>query len=389
MPRHPALSATNETLSSRVFSGLAQKAAAMRADGLTVHALSVGDTYPEPLPVARAENQHTEMFPELHKYAPPTGEPALLDAIAERLALFDQEVPVERIQVVSGATSGLSVVASTLFDPGDEVLLPAPFWPLIRGIIASRGAVPVQVPLFDRLGGLDVEAVLEAAVTPRTCAIYINTPHNPTGVILPTVAIDAMVRVAERHDLWVVTDEAYQDLWFGAEAPEPVWARADLAERYVACHTLSKSYGIAGSRIGYVHGGDEVMRAIRAVQTFQTYCAPKPMQMGAARVLREGAEWLKSRREEYALAGAKTAEVLGQSAPAGGTFLLFDATPYFHAGETDSLGFLDRCLDAGVLMTPGVACGTDYGSWARICFTSVPPDELDDALARISGVIES
>ena len=68
--------------------------------------------------------------------------------------------------------------------------------------------------------------------------------------------------------------------------------------------------------------------------------------------------------------------------------MLFDATPYFHAGETDSLGFLDRCLDAGVLMTPGVACGADYASWVRICFTSVPPDELDDALTRIRGVLE-
>src|SRR5690606_27392437 len=124
-------------------------------------------------------------------------------------------------------------------------------------------------------------------ITPRTVALYVNSPHNPTGRILPPAVVDAMVRVARRHGLWLVVDEAYQDLYFG-EAPVPIWSRDDVQEIYVASHTLSKSYGLAGARIGYLHGAPAAMGAIAAVQAFSTYCAARPMQLGAARVLDEG-----------------------------------------------------------------------------------------------------
>ncbi|MEM9073861.1 MAG: pyridoxal phosphate-dependent aminotransferase [Myxococcota bacterium] len=386
MPRFPQVSATTSTLSTRVFSQLAVKAQARRAEGKVVHALSVGDTYHEPHITARAEAQRTEDHPGLHQYAPVRGIPPLLDAVAERLAIVGRAVLRDQIQIMSGATSGLSVVCNALFDPGDEVLLPAPFWPLIRGIIASRGAVPVQIPFFDRLGDLDVEAVLEAAVTERTVALYINTPHNPTGRVLSEDTIAAMVRVARKHKLWILTDEAYQDLHFG-ERPAPVWARDDVQDCYVACHTLSKSYGIAGARIGYTHGAPEAMKAIRGVQTFSTYCAPKPMQWGAVRALREGDPWLAARRAEYQRAGAEVAAAFEIEPPAGGTFVLVNAERYFRDGETDAMPFLDRCLDRGVLLTPGASCGEAYGSWVRVCFTSVPPAELTAALNAIRPLL--
>ncbi len=358
----------------------------MRAEGQVVHALSVGDTYKEPPAVARAENQRLADHPGLHRYAPPQGEPALRDAIAARLAQYGANVPVERIQVTSGATSGLSVVADALLMPGDEVLLPAPFWPLIRGIIAGRGATPVQVPLFDRLDSVDIEAALEAAVTPRTSALYINTPHNPTGAMLDDAQVAAMARVAERHDLWVIADEAYQDLFFGAP-PTPVWRRDDLAHRTIASHTLSKSYGIAGSRIGYVHGPQDAMKAIRAVHTFSTYCAPRPLQFGAAAVLREGDAWLEERRREYTTAARNTANAFGVDTPPGGTFILSDVSRWMRPGEENALPFLERCLDTGVLMTPGLACGADYGRFVRVCFTGISPVELDDALSRLRPLL--
>ena len=388
MPKFPRVSDTTSTLSTRVFSQLAARAAAKREAGEKVFALSVGDTYRPPFPAARAEAQREKDHPGLHQYAPVQGEPRLLEAIEERLAAIGRPVPRDRIQVMSGATAGLTVVIDTLFDPGDEVILPSPFWPLIRGIIASRGAVPVQVPFYDRLDAIDVEATLEAAVTEKTAAIYVNTPHNPTGVVLDDPVIDAMVRVAERHDLWLLTDEAYQDLWFTETRPRPVWARDDVQHRYVASHTLSKSYGLAGARVGYTHGPESVMSAIRGVQTFATYCAPRPMQHAGAIALREAGDWLEVARSEYAGAGARAAAVLGIPAPRGGTFVLFDATPYFRKGETDAMGFLGRALDAGVLLTPGASCGDAYGAWVRLCFTSVSPSELDEALARLKPVLQ-
>src|SRR6185295_2038199 len=212
MPRHPSVSPTTSTLSRNVYDALVAKAR-RRSDVLR---LNLGDTWMEPVPCARAENQHVADHPLLHAYAPTQGEPALLDAIVERLAQRGRPTEREDIQVVSGATCGLSVACQTLLDPGDEVILPSPYWPLIRGIIASRGAIPVQVPLFTRLDepGFNLESLLEANITRRTTALYLNVPHNPTGRILSDLQMAAIARVAERHDLWVLSDEVYEEFCY-------------------------------------------------------------------------------------------------------------------------------------------------------------------------------
>jgi N-succinyldiaminopimelate aminotransferase len=320
----------------------------------------------------------------------PAGEPALLDAIAMRLERRTGRT-VERgcLQVQSGATAGLSVVIKALVDVGDEVLLPSPYWPLIRGIIAGRGATPVEVPVFHRIDdeSFDLEAALEAAVTERTSAVYVNTPHNPTSRVLEERHQEAIARVAKRHDLWVICDEAYEELWLGDAPFAPVWDREDLRDRTVATHTLSKGYGLAGARIGFTHGPEAAMAAVRGAQTFMTYCASRPMQLGGARALREGDAWLENARGLYREAGLRASEALGVPPPRGGTFLFFDASAYLREGEESALDFLDRCLDAGVLMTPGRACGAAFDRWVRLCFTSVPPDELDDALGRLKAVL--
>lgn len=386
MPRFPNVSSASAGLSTGVFSQLGARARELEAAGRRVFPLHVGDTWMEPLEGARAEAQRTADHPGLHQYAPVQGIPELLAAIERRLARRGHRIPASRLQVVSGATSGLSIIAEALFDAGDEVILPSPFWPLIRGIIAKRGATPVQVPLWDRLGEVDVDAALEAALSPRTVALYVNSPNNPTGRVLPREVAEAMVRFARRHDLWIIADEAYQDLYF-ADAPPPIWARDDVRDRYVACHTLSKSYGLAGARIGYVHGSEAAMKAISAVQAFSTYCAPKPLQFAAIAALDEGDAFLARRRDEFGEAGRRTAALLGVAPPEGGTFLFFDASPYLPEHATDALPFLERALEGGVMLTPGGSCGDAYARWVRICFTSLTLEEHDAALAALAPAL--
>jgi len=381
MPRRPRPSPTTATLADTVFSPLAAK-----AKGREVFPLHVGDTFLEPMAEARAEAQRTGDAPGLHRYAPVQGAPELLDAIE---AFHGGRIPRERIQVMSGATAGLSVVVNALLDPGDEVLLPSPFWPLIRGIVAARGAVPVEIPVFDerlRDPGFDLEATLAAKVTDRTAAIYVNTPHNPTGRVLAARHLDAIAEVARAHDLWVLTDEAYERLHYAGDPPPPLWSRDDLADRTVAVHTLSKSHALAGARVGWAHGPAEAMGAIRGLQTFHTYCAPRPMQRGAAVALARGDAWLEQTRALYRESGRRAAAALGVDPPAGGTFLFLDTRPHQQGGE-GTMGFLERCLDAGVLLTPGASCGTDFAEHARLCFTSVPPEVLDEALARLTPLL--
>jgi N-succinyldiaminopimelate aminotransferase len=360
-----------------------------RHDG-PLYPLHVGDTWLEPPEAARAEAQRSAEHPRLHGYALPQGEPAFLEAVQRRLERAGAAVPLERLQACSGATVGLSVTVQALLDPGDEVLLPSPYWPLIRGIVASRGAVPVEVPAWTRLDepGFDLEAALEAAVTERTAALYLNTPHNPTGRALDDAQLAAVARVAERHGLWVLADQVYEEVWHAASPPPtPPWSRADLAHRSVAVHSLSKSHGLAGARVGWIHGPEEAMGHVRRVQTYQVYCAAKPMQHAGARALEEGDEWLAEACRRHGRAARLAAEALSVPTPGGGNFLFFDASPWLDGGD-DALPFLERCLDEGVVLTPGASCGGDYRSWVRLCFTSVPEDELVralEALRRVTG----
>jgi N-succinyldiaminopimelate aminotransferase len=356
-----------------------------------LYPLHVGDTWLEPPPTARTETLTTADNPLLHTYPPPHGEPALLAAIADRLQRrFGVERSGDAIQVTSGATSGLSVTVQALCDPGDEVLLPAPFWPLIRGIIASRGARPVQVPFYTRLGeaNFDPEATLEAAITERTVAIYVNTPNNPTGRTLTEAQLDGIARVARRHGLWILTDEVYEDLYFSEAPPATLWRRADVADRTIAHHSLSKAYGLAGARVGYTHGPADVIATIRGVNTFQVYSAAKPMERLAARALIDGDAWLAECRRLYARQARAASQALGLPMPQGGTFLFFDATPWLDGAPT-ALPLLERCVDAGVVLVPGAASGEGYERWVRLCYTTVGPDDLDEALRRLQRVLGS
>jgi N-succinyldiaminopimelate aminotransferase len=389
VPRFPNVSEHAHSVSHRVYSDLEQRALAKNEQ---VYRLHIGDTYRDPVAVARAERQLSGEHPGLHKYAPVHGEPSLIDAFIDYVQRRHGEtLDRELIQVMSGATAGLIVVCQVLLEPGDEVLLPSPFWPLSRGIIATKGAVPVQVPFYTRLEdpGFDAEAVLESAVTDRSVALYINTPNNPSGRVLSNAAIDAMMRVAKRHDLWVLCDEAYEEIYFDREPPDAAWKRADVRERAIAFHTLSKTYGLAGARVGFTHGPESIMTAVAGMQTFHTYCAPRPMQFGAIEALNHGGAWVEQSRALYRDAGYEAADALGVPRPEGGTFLFVDVSSHLVPSDADCVAFLERCADAGVLVTPGRSCGADYAKWVRLCFTSVPPAQLAAALRKLAPLFRT
>ena len=375
-------------MSAGVFGKVSSRSA---ANPSRIFSLHVGDTYLEPLPAARAEAQFTADVPRLHNYSPTQGEPALIAAIVRKVARRSGvTLDPARVQVMPGATSAMGIVCAALVDAGDEVIIPAPFWPLIRGAVRARGATAVEVPIFSRLSepGFDPVAAIAAAITERTSAIYLNMPNNPTGHVLPDRVLAGIAELAEKHALWIIADEAYEDIWFGSEAPPSVFARADMAGRTVTTHSVSKAYAMAGARVGYTHGPaqTQIMEIIRGVQTFYSYCAPRPMQFAAACALDQGDEWLTQMRAIYGRAARLSAEALEQPVPPGGTFLFFDMRPFMRRSETLT-DILERCLEAGVMLTPGTACGTDFGTWARLCFTTVPEPELQEALKALRSVL--
>jgi N-succinyldiaminopimelate aminotransferase len=387
MPRYPRFSQVADGLSSLVYTSLLGLA---RASGSEVFALNVGDTHLEPAACASVGTLAEARFDGIHRYAEVRGEPALLDAITHDLVQRGRAVPRERIQVTPGGTSGLDLACRTLLKPGDEVILLAPYWPLIRGILSACGARVRELPLFTALRepGFDLRAALASALTENTVAIYVNSPNNPTGVVLDAGEIDTLASFMAEHDLWLLSDEAYERLHYGEVAPAAVWQHPALRERALVMHTLSKSYGISGERVAYLHGPEPVMAALSGLATFTNYCAARPMQVAAARVLTsaEGEQWVRTARASYQRAAQRTAEVLRIPCPASGTFAFFDTRPFRRDGET-AHQLLERIARAGVVLTPGPAAGNDYADWARLCFTAVPPAALERALATLQGVL--
>ncbi len=383
MPRPPHVARHLASIPGSVYSALASRLASFAGETYPLH---IGDNWKEPPVGTRMEDLHVAEYPGMHRYTSVHGLPALLDAIVERerektgLALER-----EHVLVTAGATGGLGAVAGALLDGGDEVLILAPYWPLIEGIVRSFHGTPVAVPVL--AGEVDsaeaVVAAVETRATPRTVALYLSTPNNPSGRVLPRSWIEALVDWARRRDLWIWSDEVYEAFLYRGEHVRTL----PLApERTLLAQTFSKCYGMTGNRCGYVVGPREVMAALRKVSTHTFYSTPTASQIAAVRALQgPGDAWASELCAEYAETGRRAAERLGVPAPEGSTFLFLDVASVLGA---DGLGgLLERCLDRGLLVAPGPSFGP-YPTHIRLCYTAVEPARAlrgVEVLAEILG----
>ena len=346
--------------------------------------LHVGDTWLEPAVGARMEDLRTNEIEGLHRYLETRGLPALVDAVVEKVR-HRNHVACEResILITAGATAGLGCALGALLHPGDEVLILAPFWPLIRGIVTSCGGVPVEVPFFDRVNDPDgaVEAV-RAHLSSRTVALYVSTPSNPTGRVLDGAILAALGDWARREDLWLLSDEVYEDFVYNAEHV----SMATLApERTLTAYSFSKAYGMAGNRVGYLVGPSDWIDEARKLGTHSFYNAPTAGQHAALRALTQGAGWQAEARALYADVGAEAASLLGIRAPEGSTFLFLNVGE--RLDDRGLPGLLEDCFERGVLVAPGASSGQDYADWVRLCFTVLPPDDVLEAVGRIQPLL--
>jgi aspartate/methionine/tyrosine aminotransferase len=279
------------------------------------------------------------------------------------------------VLVAAGATGGLGAVAGAILDGGDEVLILAPYWPLIEGIVRSFHGTPVAVPVLGgEVGSADAAvAAAESRRTARTVALYLSTPNNPSGRVLPRQWVEALVEWAARHDLWIVTDEVYEAFLYRGE---PVRALPMAPERTFLAQTFSKCYGMTGNRCGYVVGPRAVMAELRKVSTHTFYSTPTASQIAALRALRgPGDAWAREVCAQYADTGRRAAERLGVPPPEGSTFLFLDVGSALAPNASDPSGLgglLERCLERGLLVAPGPSFGP-YPTHVRLCYTAVEP----------------
>lgn len=388
MPKFPAASVPPTTIRDGVFSRVLHLVQERKGE---IYPLHEGDTWLPPPEGCRMEDIRAADHADLNRYAPPPGMPRLIAAILERTRLRDPSpTGPENVLVTGGATAALGLVASALLHPGDEVLIPAPHWPLIDGIVRAAHGHPAVVPFFDEgLGkgafrSVDTAlAALDAHVSPRTTALYLNSPNNPTGLVLPRPVLEAMIEWARSRDLWILADEVYEDLDFVGES---ALCRPLAPERTFSVHSVSKGRGMAGYRCGYVIGPASVMATVRKLGTHSLYCAPRPSQIAAAIALgAAGDAWVREARAAYERLGRSSASILGAPPPQGSTFHFLDVAD--RLDERGLSGFLEDCAREGLLVAPGPSFGP-YPTHIRVCFTSAPEPVLErgfSALARLLG----
>ena len=381
MPRPPKPSQAVSAIGGAPYSHLAGRA---RERGERVFPLHVGDTWMEPFEGARMEALRVAEHPGMHRYCETAGIPPLVDALVEKLRARNRlAAEREGVLVTAGATSGISCAVSALADPGEEVLILAPFWPLVRGIVRSWRAVPVEVPFFDRVrSAAEAVAAIEERLSPRSVALYFSSPSNPTGRVLPRAWLEALAELARRRDLWLLSDEVYEDYVYRGEH---VSIGTLAPERTLSVFSFSKSYGMAGNRAGYLAGPPAIVAEIHKLQIHSSYHAPTAAQLAALRALEGGAAWIAAAREAYRTAGEDAARALGLPPPEGSMFLFVDVASRLDERGLD--GFLEDCLEAGVLVAPGSSSGADYATWIRLCYSAVPPAEAAEAARRLSKVL--
>jgi aspartate aminotransferase len=371
------LAAVSESKTTRIFT-LAQE---MRQKGREIISLAVGEPdFDTPLPVIAATRQ--ALTAQHTRYGPVPGEPAL----RERLAQAFDGYTADNILVTNGAKQALYSLFQVLCDPGDEVILAKPCWVSFTEQITLAGGRPVLVETGEAFE-LDPDRI-RRAITPRTRAILINSPNNPTGAVYAAEAIAATARLAAERGLYLISDEAYHAYTFDGRPHTAAVAISPDPARVITVRSFSKHYNMTGFRLGYVAADKPIIQALARLQshttgnvcTFAQHGALAALDMDQGIVAERCAE-LQRRRD---LALARTRELFPCAAGHGAFYLFPDVRGRLRNGET-SADLAARLLDrAGVALVPGEAFhGPGH---IRISF-GTGPEALTRAFDKIREVL--
>ena len=339
-------------------------------------------------------------------YLPTTGVPRLRELLAEKLRRANG-IPIgsaEEVLPTNGGTHAIWAVMHALFEPGDEVIVSDPEWPPTMAIAIAAKATPVGVPLYEKLGWRWDLDELEQAITPRTKAIYVNSPNNPTGGVLTRADLERIAAIATERNLWVISDEAYEHIIYKGEHVS-IASFPGMYERTIPIYTFSKSYAMTGLRLGYFAVQDETLRS-RAIKiiAYTTSNVNSVVQFGGIGALegpqdcvRQYREELQARRDLF-FAGLEdaTAGILS-GVPPDGAFYAFvkidpdwltDAAPHTSVTPPSlSWAMAEHLIkNARLGCVPGVDFGPSGEGYLRLAFGR-ERKELQGALASMKQVL--
>lgn len=324
-----------------------------------------------------------------HSYSQPEGLAVFREAVADKLKRCSglSVEPATQVVATVGATGALMATLTALLDAGDGVILFEPSYNYYLSSLKVLDLCPEPVRLTGP-GFRITEESLRAAITDRTRAMIICTPNNPSGRRLTAAELKIISAVAEEHDLLVVTDEVYEDIYFG---PAPHLAAAtveNLGERTVTLGSLGKSFSVPGWRLGYVCGPEQLIRAIRVAADSLVVCAPTPLQELGARALNLGEDYYRDLRAMYdrkrrTLAEGFAAAGLSPNEPEGSYFLFVDCSRMGVATGAEAAEILLENSLVGTVPGEVFYLNPPDLPYVRACF-SLPDEVLAEAVGRLA-----
>lgn len=321
------------------------------------------------------------------RYSNGRGEPPLLAALARKYTRRSgREVTERNILCFPGTQTALFAVMMGLVEKGDKVLMPDPYYATYEGLVRGPGAELVPVPLSVANGFHLRPQDLEAAIVPGCRVLLLNSPHNPSGAVLSRAEIEAIGEVCRRHDLWLVSDEVYEELTFGADFASPFDIEG-LADRTIVVSSISKSHAAPGFRSGWAVGPEEFCRRLLPLSESMLFGSQPFISDMTAYALTHELPTAALMREQYAARAGLIVERLdgvgGLRAlpPEAGMFVLLDVS----RTGLDGLGFASRLLqERHVSVMPGSSFGEAAKYLVRLSLT-VPDEQLAEACDRIAS----
>jgi aspartate aminotransferase len=336
-------------------------------------------------------------------YLQTTGVPRLLELLAEKLRTTNG-IPVGspgEIMVTTGGIHAIYLVCQALLEPGDEVILPDPTWPPCAGNILAARANPVGCPLREELNWRFDLDELESYITPATRAIYINSPHNPTGGVFTRADLERLSALVQARRLWLISDEAYEDVVFDDARHVSPASLPGMYERTISIYTFSKTYAMTGLRLGYLATPDSTLRErIKKVLFYTCSNVTSIVQFGGIGALEGPQDCVGEFREElrmrrnlfYDGIRDQAAGVLSGQPPQGAFYAFLRINPEWRrnaAAGSLSWSMAEHLIKAGRIgCVPGVDFGAKGEGYIRFCFAR-SRDELRGGLESMGSVFRT
>lgn len=330
-------------------------------------------------------------------YTAASGLLPLKKAVAAKL-LKDNGLTYEPSQIVisNGAKHAISNALLAITNPGDEIIVPSPYWVSYEELVKMAGGVPVMVEGSPANSFKVTAEQIEKHVTPKTIAIMINSPNNPTGAVYSREELAALGAVATRHDLYIISDEIYEKLIYGAEHISIASLSEDLYRRTVVINGLSKAYAMTGWRIGYSACEQKLAKVIANIQSHETSNPNTIAQYAAIEALEseESEKSVETMRQAFEARRNIMIDLIRQIpgvtfvSPVGAFYVMVDVSGYYGEanGFRDSIGFASKLLEAEkVAVIPGIAFGAD--SYIRLSYAT-SEENIRTGLERITNFIK-